>query len=555
MIEDRLHTNRILFLKNVDVWSINAVLIAALVIAPILSVFIIALTPTENIWPHLLSTTLPRYASNTLFLMFFVGVFSGIIGTSTAWLIARYRFVGSSWLQWALFLPLALPAYVASYALVDLLEYAGPVQSLLRSLFGWQTSQEYWFPEIRSLSSAIFVLSLALYPYVYLLARSAFFEQSASADEVAKSLGMPVGGRFFRLGLPLARPAVFAGIALVMMETASDFGAVDFFAVQTLTTGIFSVWLESNNAGGAAQIASTVLIIIVILVSLEKFNQRKLRFYNLSYRHKNIEKISLNRFHSLVAFSICFFPIFFGFILPFFVLLNLGYGNLDLWINASLISAIKNTLIVSGLAALITVTLALLMVYGIRLSGKNLPLLILPLTTIGYAAPGAVLGIGILVPLAFFDNWLADRIFDLTRYDPGLIFTGTAFAVILAYCVRFFSIAQQTVDGALGRVSPSLPNAARSLGRNKFQVLWEIYRPLISASTATALLLVFVDCVKELPATMLLRPFNFETLATRVHVQASLEDLPNAAPGAILIVLIGLCAVFLLARVNKHISH
>ena len=555
MIEEKIQTNKILFLKNVDIWSINAVLIAALVIAPILSVFIIALTPTENIWPHLLSTTLPRYASNTLFLMFFVGAFSGIIGTSTAWLIARYRFVGSKWLQWALFLPLALPAYVASYALVDLLEYAGPIQSLLRSLFGWQTSQDYWFPEIRSLSSAIFVLSLALYPYVYLMARSAFLEQSDSAEEVAKSLGISVVGRFFSLGLPLARPAVFAGIALVMMETASDFGAVDFFAVQTLTTGIFSVWLESNNAGGAAQIASTVLILIVILVSLEKFNQRKLRFYNLSYRYKKIEKISLYRYHSLIAFIVCFFPIFFGFILPFVVLLNLGYGNLDLWINASLISAIKNTLIVSGLAALITVTLALLMVYSIRLSGKKLPLLILPLTTIGYAAPGAVLGIGILVPLGFFDNWLADQIFGLTRYDTGLILTGTAFAIILAYCVRFFSIAQQTVDGALGRVSPSLPNAARSLGRNKFQVLWEIYRPLISASTATALLLVFVDCVKELPATMLLRPFNFETLATRVHVQASLEDLPNAAPGAILIVLIGLCAVFLLARVTKQSSN
>ena len=554
-MEDKLHTNRIRFLKNVDFWSINAVLISALVIAPILSVFVIALTPTENIWPHLLSTTLPRYASNTLFLMFFVGIISGIIGTSTAWLIARYRFVGSNWLQWALFLPLALPAYVASYALVDLLEYAGPIQSVLRNLFNWKTSQDYWFPEIRSLNSAIFVLSLALYPYVYLMARSAFLEQSDSAEEVAKSLGISVVGRFFRLGLPLARPAVFAGIALVMMETASDFGAVDFFAVQTLTTGIFSVWLESNNAGGAAQIASTVLILIVILVSLEKFNQRKLRFYNLSYRYKKIEKISLNRIHSLIAFTVCFLPIFFGFMLPFLVLLNLGYGNLELWINANLISAIKNTLIVSGLAALITVTLALLMVYGIRLSGKKFPLLILPITTIGYAAPGAVLGIGILVPLAFFDNWLADRFFDLTGYDPGLIFTGTAFAIVLSYCVRFFSIAQQTVDGALGRVSPSLPNAARSLGRNKLQVLWDIYRPLISTSTATAILLVFVDCVKELPATMLLRPFNFETLATRVHVQASLEDLPNAAPGAILIVLIGLCAVFLLARVNKQISH
>ena len=538
-----------------DIWSINSVLIAALVIAPILSVFIIALTPTENIWPHLLSTTLPRYASNTLILMIFVGIFSGIIGTFTAWLIVRYRFVGSNWLQWALFLPLALPAYVASYALVDLLEYAGPIQSLLRGIFNWQTSQDYWFPEIRSLNSAIFVLSLALYPYVYLMARSAFLEQSESTEEVAKSLGISVIGRFFRLGLPLARPAVFAGIALVMMETASDFGAVDFFAVQTLTTGIFSVWLESNNAGGAAQIASTVLILIVILVSLEKFNQRKLRFYNLSYRHKNIEKVSLNGIKSLIAFVVCFLPIFFGFILPFLVLLNLGYGNLDIWLNASLILAIKNTLMVSGLAAFITVILALLMVYGIRLSGKQLPTLILPLTTIGYAAPGAVLGIGILVPLAFLDNWLADRVFDFTGYDPGLVFTGTAFAIILAYCVRFFSIAQNTVDGALGRVSPSLPNAARSLGRNKLQVLWEIYRPLISASTATALLLVFVDCVKELPATMLLRPFNFETLATRVHVQASLEDLPNAAPGAILIVLIGLCAVFLLARVNQQISH
>ena len=554
MIENKIQTNRILILKHVDIWSINSVLIAALVVAPILSVFMIALTPAENIWPHLLATTLPRYASNTLLLMIFVGIFSGIIGTFCAWLIARYRFVGSNWLQWALFLPLALPAYVASYALVDLLEYAGPIQSLLRSIFNWQTSQDYWFPEIRSLSSAIFVLSLALYPYVYLMARSAFLEQSESTEEVAKSLGISVVGRFFRLGLPLARPAVFAGIALVMMETASDFGAVDFFAVQTLTTGIFSVWLESNNAGGAAQIASTVLILIVILVSLEKFNQRKLRFYNLSYRHKNIEKLSLNGGKGLIAFGVCFLPIFFGFILPFLVLLNLGYGNLDIWLNASLVSAIKNTLLVSGLAALITVTLALLMVYGIRLSGKRLPNLILPLTTIGYAAPGAVLGIGILVPLAFLDNWLADRVFDFTGFDPGLVFTGTAFAIILAYCVRFFSIAQNTVDGALGRVSPSLSNAARSLGRNKLQVLWEIYRPLISASTATALLLVFVDCVKELPATMLLRPFNFETLATRVHVQASLEDLPNAAPGAILIVLIGLCAVFLLARVSQQIS-
>jgi len=551
LIENEIKTNRFVFLKVLDFWSINALIIAVLVIAPILSVFFIALNPTENIWPHLVATTLPRYAFNTIILMCSVGFLAGVLGTSTAWLTARYDFFGSKWLQWALFLPLALPAYVASYALVDILEYAGPIQYFLRSVFNWKTAQDYWFPEVRSLSSAIFVLSLALYPYVYLLARSAFLEQSNSAEEVAKSLGVSATRRFFKLGLPLARPAVFAGVALVMMETASDFGAVDYFAIQTLTTGIFSVWLEGNNAGGAAQIASTVLILIVLLVSLEKFNQRKLRFFNLSYRHKNIEKICLSGKKGLTAFIVCFLPVFFGFILPFCVLVNLGYGSLDIWINSDFVSAIKNTIIVSGLAAVITVLFGLLMVYGIRLSGRSLPQAILPLTTIGYAAPGAVLGIGILIPLGITDNWIADRVLDLTGYDPGLIFTGTAFAIILAYCVRFFSIAQHTVDGAFGRISPSLPNAAKSLGRKKHQVLLQIYRPLISTSLATALLLIFVDCVKELPATMLLRPFNFETLATRVHVQASLEDLPNAAPGSILIVLISLCAVFLLARANK----
>ncbi|NCX91504.1 MAG: iron ABC transporter permease, partial [Rhodobacteraceae bacterium] len=344
LIENEIKTNRFVFLKILDFWSITAVLIAVLVIAPILSVFLIALNPTENIWPHLVSTTLPRYASNTIILMCSVGLLAGVLGTSTAWLIARYDFFGSNWLQWALFLPLALPAYVASYALVDILEYAGPIQYFLRSVFNWKTAQDYWFPEVRSLSSAIFVLSLALYPYVYLLTRSAFLEQSNSAEEVAKSLGVSATRRFFKLGLPLARPAVFAGVALVMMETASDFGAVDYFAIQTLTTGIFSVWLEGNNAGGAAQIASTVLILIVILVSLEKFNQRKLRFFNLSYRHKNIEKICLSGKKGLTAFIVCFLPVFFGFILPFCVLVNLGYGSLDIWINSDFVSAIKNKL-------------------------------------------------------------------------------------------------------------------------------------------------------------------------------------------------------------------
>ncbi len=536
--------------RRLDPWSAGAVAIAALVLLPVVSVIWFAFHPEDNIWPHLLSTTLPRYLGNTVLLMLSVGALTAAIGAGAAWLVVMYRFPGHGWLQWALLLPLAVPAYVGAYALVDFLEYAGPVQTGLRGLMGWQDARDYAFPQIRSRGAAILVLSAALYPYVYLLARAALREQSGAGFEVARALGVGPWGRFFRVGLPLIRPAIAAGVAVVMMETVNDFGVVDYFAVQTLTTGIFTVWLQAGNLGGAAQIATLVLTMIVFLVTLEKLSRRRLRFFGSARQPRPVTPVRLSGWRGALAFAACLLPFLAGFVLPVTVLAShaLDAGE---WAAPGLSRALFHTLTTGGVAALVTVVAGLFMVYGTRLSGHRLPVLLLPVTAIGYAAPGAVLGIGILIPLAFFDNALADAILALTGHDPGLIFTGTAAALVLAYCVRFFAIAQGTSDAALGRVSPSLPMAARSLGQTAGGTLRRVHVPLIRASVGSALLLVFVDCVKELPATLLLRPFGYDTLATRVHAKASLENIAEAAPAALMITAVGLVAVGFLARANR----
>ncbi|WP_010137341.1 ABC transporter permease [Oceanicola sp. S124] len=532
-------------------WSAGALVIAAVVLLPILSVIWTAAWPETNIWPHLVATTLPRYLGNSLILMGSVGALTGVVGSGAAWLITRYRFPASRWLEYLLLLPMAIPAYVGAYALVDFLEYSGPVQSGLRQLFGWSNARDYWFPEVRSIEAAVLVLSASLYPYVYLLSRAAFREQSGGAEEVARSLGRGPWRRFVSIGLPMARPAIAAAVAIVMMETVNDFGTVDYFAVQTLTTGIFSVWLQSYNAGGAAQIACVILALVVALVLLERGSRRRLRYYNLSSRHRPVERQPLGGLRAWAAFLACTLPFALGFLLPGAVILSHALRVPEAWVDPGLLRALLHTLTVCGLAAMITVLAAVFLVYGVRLSGARLPRLLMPVTTIGYAAPGAVLAVGILVPLAGLDHRLADGLEALTGRDPGLLLTGTGFALVLAYCVRFFAIAQGAADSAMGRIPPSLPMAARSLGRNRRAVLREVHFPLIRGSLASALLLVFVDAVKELPATLLLRPFNYDTLATRVHEKASLEQLGEASPAALMVVAVGLVAVALLARANR----
>lgn len=534
-----------------DVWTVGAVLIAAVVLAPMLSVVWIAFHPTENIWPHLASTVLPRYFGTTLYLMAGVGLLTAVTGTVTAWLVAMYRFPGVRWLDYALLFPLAIPAYVGAYALVDFLQYAGPVQGMLRAMMGWESARDYWFPEVRSEEMAILVLASVLYPYVYLLARAAFRESSGCAYEVARALGAGPWGLFLRVGLPLARPAIATGVALALMETVADFGTVTYFGVQTLTTGVFSTWLNGNNAGGAAQIAGVILMLILLLVALERVGRRNARFYRMGRSARPVERAQLQGARAWAATGLCLFPFLMGFGLPVGVMLHHALANPEVWLAPGLIAAMGNTLTVGGVAALLTVGAAVFLVYAVRMAGRGVARVVLPLTTLGYAAPGAVLAVGLLIPLAALDNRLADAVLALTGHDPGLLMTGTAGAIILAYGVRFFGIAQGAVDAAFGRISPNLPMAARSLGRDAGGTLTAVYLPLMRGSVATAMLVVFVDCVKELPATLLLRPFNFNTLSTRVYELASLERLGEASPAALVVIAVGLCAVALLARANR----
>jgi iron(III) transport system permease protein len=544
--------NRPLWLRlRLDFWTIGAVVIALIIAAPMLAVVWIAFHPTENIWPHLLSTVLPRYFMTTLTLMAGVGLLTAAVGTGAAWLVTMYRFPGKSWISVALLFPMALPAYVGAYALVDFLDYSGPLQIALRATFGWQNARDYWFPEIRSTWAAVLVLSAALYPYVYLLTRQALREQSGGVYEVARALGQGGWGLFWRLGLPLARPAIAAGVALALMETVADFGTVTHFGVQSLTTGVFSTWLNGGNAGGAAQIAGVIMVLILMLVAIERSGRRKARFYRTARHSRPIEPTVLTGWRGWAATALCLVPFGLGFVLPVGVMAGHALARPSVWLAPGLGRAALNTVIVGGAAALVTVGAALFLVYALRMAGRGLARVVLPVTGLGYAAPGAVLAVGLLIPLAALDHRLADAILALTGVEPGLLLTGTAAAIVLAYVVRFFGIAQGAVDSAFGRVPPSLPMAARSLGRTAGGTLRAVYLPLMRGSVGTALLVVFVDCVKELPATLLLRPFNFNTLSTRVYELASLERLGEAAPAALVVTALGLCAVALLARAAR----
>lgn len=531
-------------------WSVAAVLVAGLVLMPVLSVVWLALNPTDNIWPHLLSSVMPRYFGNTVALAVGTGLLAAAMGTGAAWLVSMYDFPGRGVLQWLLLLPLAVPAYIGAYALADFLDYSGPVQIALRGWFGWETARDYWFPRIRSLEAAIVVLASALYPYVYLLTRAALHEQSGSAYEVARALGTGPWGLFARVGLPLARPAIVAGSAIAMMEAVADYGVVSYFGVQTLNTGIFTTWLERRNAGGAAQIACAMLAIIVLLSLWERFARRNARYHQSARQPRPIQRQRLRALPGGLATLACTLPFAMGFVLPVGVIATYALAYPQGWVSPGLVRAAWHTVSLGGIAAVLTVLMALIMVYGTRLSGRALPRLLMPVTTIGYAAPGAVLAVGLLIPLAALDHRVADGWLAVTGTDPGLILTGTGTAIVLAYLVRFFAIGQGAIDAAFTRVPPSLPMAARSLGRDNAGVLRAVYLPMMRGSVGAALLLVFVDCVKELPATLLLRPFNFETLATRTHERASLEDLGNAAPAALLVMAVGLAAVALLARTN-----
>ena len=533
---------------GVSPWSVLALAITAVAVLPILAVVVLALNPDQNIWPHLVATVLPRYLGNTLILMAGVAVLSVAMGTGAAWIVTMYRFAGVRLLRVALLFPMAMPAYIGAYALADFLDYSGPVQVGLRAAFGWTSARDYWFFEVRSMGAAIVVLGAALYPYVYLLARNALREQSGGLYEVARALGSGPWALFWRVGLPLSRPAIAAGLALALMETVADYGTVQYFGVQTLTTGVFTTWLDGGDAGGAAQIALVILGLILALLWAERRGRRGARFNRPSRADRPVVALPLGRGAGLLALGFCLVPVVVGFLLPVGVMGWHALRRPEVWVDPALARAFANTVGVGLSAAVLTVVAAFFAAHGLRQMGRGVVRLVAPVSMLGYAAPGAVLAVGILIPLAALDHALADTILAITGHEPGLLLTGTAFALILAFSLRFFGIAQSSLDAAFGRIPPSLPMAARSLGRSEGQVIREVNLPLIRGSVATTLLVVFVECVKELPATLLLRPFNFQTLSTRTYELASLERLGDAAPAALVVAAVGLVAVLAFDR-------
>ena len=535
-------------------WSfsfITATLIAFIFIFPIASIVWLSFSVETLQWRHLMSTVLPRYLTNSLVLMAGVGFVSLFLGTSLAYLVTNIKFPGAKVIKYALFLPLTMPSFIAAYAWVELLEYAGPLQTSLRATMGWTSARDYWFPDIRSRFGAILVLSFALYPYVYLLARSAFRELPLSGHDVARSLGLGHVRQFWRISLPQARPAIVAGTAIVMMETLNDFGTVDFFAVQTLTTGIFSLWLESYNTGGAAQLALFAVVIVAALLFLERLGRRNARFNKSGRQLARVKPQRVSNLMSSLALLFCLVPIFIGFIIPLFVLVRPALNDINLWTDIELWSAAGHSLLLGFISATLVVFLSMIMVLGLKdnktLLGKYIP----TVSTLGYAFPGAVLGLGILIPLATLDNWAADKIYFMTAVDPGLLLTGTAAALVIAYCVRFFAIGVGASEAGLAAITPSIPHVAQSLGLGRSSLVWRIYQPLMRGSLASAMVLVFVDTVKELPATLLLRPFNFETLSTHTYGQATLENFNATAPPALLMIGLSFGAIIVLAKANR----
>lgn len=525
---------------------IMSLVIALLVGVPILGVLSNLVWGGETagesgeIFAHLWSTVLPEYIGNSIAITLIVMVLAAVIGIGCAWLVAVFEFPGKRIFEWALVLPLAMPAYVVAYAYTDFLQYAGPVQTGLREWFEWSRG-DYWFPEIRSLGGAGILFALVLYPYVYLLVRNAFLERSPRMWDAARTLGAGPWSTFFKVSLPLARPAAVAGIALALMETLADYGTVAYFGVPTLTTGIYKSWYAFSDRTAAAQIAAVLLLTVILLMFLEQKSRGRARYYAVGGQARSHATRHLAGHQAWGAFLFCALPVVLGFILPLLILVRLLMQEEVLNLGSRYFEWLQNSAILAGVTAVCAIVICLMLAYAARITRSQVQEICNRVVSMGYAIPGAVIAVGILIPLSRIDAWAADQ-------GWRLALTGSVIALIYAYLVRFLAVSYQTVQAGLTKITPSMDASARSLGHGWFSMLFRIHTPLLWRSVVTAGLLVFVDVVKELPATLTIRPFNFDTLAVITYQLAADERLAEAALPAFTIVLIAFVPVLILAR-------
>ncbi len=529
------------------IWRLGAFAVAALVALPLLGIGASLFTDQFDLWRHLAETQLPDILGNTVILLLGVGVGTVVIGTGAAWLVTMHRFPGVGVLQWALLLPLVMPTYIIGYAYADLMAFAGPLQSGLRGATGW-TRADYWFPDLGSAAGVAFLFTLVLYPYVYLAARAAFLTQSQALLEASRILGNGPWRTFLRIGLPLARPAIAAGAALALLETLADFGTVQYYGVHTFTTAIYRTWYGMGNREGAAQISFVLIAIAIGLILLERHSRGRAGFAIASNLRHRTEPAALPPGRGLAALLTCALPVMLGFVLPTLHLAQLALRSGATVADHRFIGDALNSLILAALAAAIIVGLALFLSYAGRLVRRRLLNRTIEFASLGYAIPGAVIAVGVLLPLAVADHGIDFLSRGLFGMPTGLLLSGTAFALLLAYTVRFLAVGMANVAPGLAAIDPAMDASARVLGARPNQVLRYIHLPMLRAPALTAGIVAFVEVLKELPATLLIRPFNFDTLAVGVFRYASDERLAQAAVGAIVIVLVSLVPVILLSR-------
>lgn len=529
-----------------DRFFLAPAVICALVATPILAVVLNGLAQTDLI-THLAGTVLPAYIANTALLGLGVMLGTGVIGVGTAWLVTMCRFPGRRVLEWALILPLAAPAYVLAYTYTNFLEHAGPVQELLRHTFDLGP-RDYWFPEVRSLGGAIVMLTATLFPYVYLLTRAAFLEQSVCVIEVSRTLGHGPGRAFLRVALPLARPAIAGGVALALMETLADYGTVSYFGVQTFTTGIYRAIFSFGDRVAAAQLATGLLAFVILVLALERVSRGRRRFDHTTNTHRALPGYRLTGWRAAGATLACVLPVVVGFVLPAALLIQMTVTGGHTLFGARYLALTMNSVTLAGTTALLAVGVSLVLAYANRLSKNRGTHMLTRLASLGYAVPGSVIAIGILIPFSIVDRTMDEAARNLFGVSTGLVVTGTIIALIYAYLVRFLAVSLQTAEAGLTKITPSMDQAARVLGHPPRATLRRVHLPMLRGSLLTAGLIVFVDVMKELPATMILRPFNFDTLAVQAHNLAADERLTQASTPALTIVAVGLLPVILLSR-------
>lgn len=533
-------------------WSFIGYLIAAVIILPLLAIIGQALVPDEDVFSHLLNTVLPTYIYNTIVLMIGVCVGALLIAIPAAWLIAKCQFPGRKIFQWALLLPLAMPAYVVAYVYTDLLDYAGPVQKALRIWFNWQSPSDYYFPEVRSLGGACMMLALVLFPYIYLLARTAFMEQSASLQHATRVMGCGPWQSFWRLSLPMARPALAVGASLVAMETVADFATVSYFAVPTLTTAVYDTWLGYGSLSAAAKLSAIMLLVVFSMIGFERFARRKQQLFQKQTGSNENNLSYLTGINAYIATAYCSLLLLFSFVLPFWILLQYAWDYFDESWNSAFWEYSVNSFYIAAIVSVITVLIGVTLMFIRRISPRASDLFPSRLASTGYALPGTVLAIGILVPFTMLDFAVNDVYEYFNQPGPGLLFTGSVFILIFAFVIRFSAIGIGSVENSYKRISPSLDMAAITMGLGPKALLWRVHLPLLRKGIFAGLLLVFIECMKELPAALLLRPVGFENLATYVFQFVSDEQLEHGALAAIVIVLVGLIPLIYLNRSLEH---